>query len=818
MNLDFSQEFQSFLDKLSHDSNETSWSFQYIDDFIVRVLFKGELNGSDFDSLANCFGKLQNEYFKQANYLIFIFDFTEFKKMPSDTRERLIESELFKNEKIDILLYGANYFVSTIAKIINGRFRRKPLLVTKNEQDAFDTARQLISKYLDKNNIAIGNEKTHQMSEQNVQLGNKSYKMITKQGWTYSDPRSDYSYKIDLIDDTIFIARPSGYISYRNSLIANVLFDKIINSEIGHFGKYYRIQDYTAVIGSENKARRDFTNYIISGIEQINLLVFYGLNRTMKIVVKLGKLVHPSFEKVKITDTFEEALQLVLAHKYKSVQTKESRDLSDPKATASDGQNASTNIPKPDYVKDFNVYKNLLFDRISKIAFKDEQKYIPVNIREDNLFYDLFSAVQLLHEDFSEFRSERDAIQAKLDWHNNTHLSEINYLKIENAAKLRQKNCFIRMSGHELNHSLLVILNAYKLLRNETDLEKQKSLQETINSASITLHEGIAQLKSGLDENFSPIVLSESLFNYRKNIEQLVEVAQINMLFKTIVFENRIESNFPTFLIGDKRKLSQVICIFLENAIKFTSKGFIKINTEVIHRSASQVHFRVQVTDSGIGMDEHTKNQLLNENESFDEQPIQQKKGDGWLIAKSIAKALNGKIGFESDPESYRDGIGSTFWFEATFNIGFHDKTAQMNTARLNKKYFPGQKSHAFEGESALFLMDDSVRQNLLAKILNNLGISERIKFNYESLESCTGDFRFVFLNIQLIGNEELQHIKQTISQLKAQNSNSNATYIAVADALIDPLIEDYRKAGIDYFIKKTFTNEDIEQFLLNLK
>lgn len=817
MDLELKKQLESRLSKLDFSDEELQfgWNFQLIDEYIILFQPFGSLTTNSYKNLEEKFDELQSEYFKKAEFLVFLFDFSRFKKASSEVRSRIMDADVFKNEKVKIIVFGMNYFVSTIAKIISNKQIDKRLYVVKDKTTGLETAQTLISNFITKKAEELRRPNYHSQSENTIQVGEKSFSVLSRQAWTYNDPSSDYSYKIDIIDNNILLARPSGYIKYQNSVMANVLFDKIVNRELKKGDNYYRIQDYTSVSGSENKARRDFSNYIINGIERIDLVVFYGLNRTMKTVVRLGKLIHPAFDKVRISDTFEHALELIIADKYKdspSSKNRESKNKANLEYHSPQEEIADLKAKNKSIIKENERNSKILFDRLSKIVFGSSKDYLPVKVDEDNPFYDLFGAAQLLYEDFNELQNERNDIRKKLKRMISDRTKEIEDLNVANSSKLKSKNSFIRIRAHELSLSLDAILNAVELFRQEENPEAQKSLVEIVRMASITLQDGISQLKSYNEADYESEMLSESMFNYKKNMTQLVEVARMGYTGGRVFFENSVEKSMPTFLIGDKRKLNQIVNVYLENAIKYTRDGFIKIHTQVLDKTATQIRFKLIVEDSGIGIDKDTQTHLF-KNDFVEQENIENEgKGFGLLIAKNLARLLDAEVGFESEL-----GKGSKFWIELTLNIGYHDKVSQMHAVRDQRKK-KAKKNLPFDGNRALLIFEDEFRRNILDRILLKKGIQVRVKLNSEFLEDITGNFDFVFICLQLTGGKEISSFKMLKNKIDAKNDFAKPIYVGCIDSDIDPIMENYRRAGIDYFLNKNFRITDIDQFLEELK
>uniref|UniRef100_UPI0026317B08 sensor histidine kinase n=1 Tax=Bacteroides sp. TaxID=29523 RepID=UPI0026317B08 len=105
-------------------------------------------------------------------------------------------------------------------------------------------------------------------------------------------------------------------------------------------------------------------------------------------------------------------------------------------------------------------------------------------------------------------------------------------------------------------------------------------------------------------------------------------------------------------ILSDRNRLNQVIANFVNNAIKFTSTGSIRVGYDKI----DEKNIRFYVADTGIGIDAERQTQIF---ERFIKlNSFVHGTGLGLSISKSIVEQLGGTIGVDSTP-----GEGSCFWF-----------------------------------------------------------------------------------------------------------------------------------------------------------
>ncbi len=124
----------------------------------------------------------------------------------------------------------------------------------------------------------------------------------------------------------------------------------------------------------------------------------------------------------------------------------------------------------------------------------------------------------------------------------------------------------------------------------------------------------------------------------------------------------------------DVSKIRQVIINFIDNAIYYTKAGSVTVTL-----SSDQLHVRLTVSDTGIGVPEEAKKQLFTK--FFRAENARNLRPDGTglglFLAKKVIEAEGGQILFES-----REGQGSLFGFElaipATINHKPHKAPAVM--------------------------------------------------------------------------------------------------------------------------------------------
>ncbi|MBI5931765.1 MAG: HAMP domain-containing protein [Chloroflexi bacterium] len=144
---------------------------------------------------------------------------------------------------------------------------------------------------------------------------------------------------------------------------------------------------------------------------------------------------------------------------------------------------------------------------------------------------------------------------------------------------------------------------------------------------------------------FSPRALSEHM------------ASQMSVLAKenNLKFEIKVESDVPEQLIGDEKRIEQVVVNLLSNAFKFTQQGSVRLD---ITTNLAEKQWAIAVTDTGIGIPPHAINLIFEEFRQLDGTSTRayQGSGLGLAITRNLVRIMSGEIKVQS-----KLGEGSTF-------------------------------------------------------------------------------------------------------------------------------------------------------------
>lgn len=218
----------------------------------------------------------------------------------------------------------------------------------------------------------------------------------------------------------------------------------------------------------------------------------------------------------------------------------------------------------------------------------------------------------------------------------------------ENTNRL--KSAFLANMSHEIRTPLNAIVGFSDLLGMTDDTEERQTFVQLIRKNNELLLQIIADI---LD--MSKIEAGTLEFNIKEmDVNQLCDGIVQAMRMKAqpgveIIFDEHLPE---CHIISEPNRLNQVISNFINNAIKFTSQGSIRLGYEQIDDS----HLRFHVTDTGTGIEPEKCPRVFDRFVKLTS--YVPGTGLGLPICKSIIEQLGGTIGVNSEV-----GKGSTFWF-----------------------------------------------------------------------------------------------------------------------------------------------------------
>lgn len=302
---------------------------------------------------------------------------------------------------------------------------------------------------------------------------------------------------------------------------------------------------------------------------------------------------------------------------------------------------------------------------------------------------------------------------------------ELKIAKEEAEKASRSKSAFLANISHEIRTPMNAVLGFSDLLHSRIHDPVLKGYLNSIKSSGNTLLNllndilDLSKIEAGkMSLNPSPI----NLFNV---FDEIKYIFSLKALEKGLDYSFEIDERIPKSLLLDELRLKQILLNLVDNAVKFTEKGIIKVGAKRIDKrnNPDKVDLSIFVEDTGIGIPPHMQESIF---ESFRQQDDQDKRkyqgtGLGLAITKRLIELFNGEIRLKSQPDKgskfevvlkdievskplkiLNTGSGGKIRFE---DSALKDKVivlidGQKSNRDLIKEVFYHSKSKVIEGEN----------------------------------------------------------------------------------------------------------------------
>ncbi len=301
---------------------------------------------------------------------------------------------------------------------------------------------------------------------------------------------------------------------------------------------------------------------------------------------------------------------------------------------------------------------------------------IEVEIHSDALELNGKNVVVFISQDITQHKqTERELIRAR-----------------ETALEAyRLKSEFLTNVSHEIRTPLNGIIGMTGLLLKSALPNKEKEWAEIIRSSGDALLSIVNQVHDFSRAESGKIEFEKLDFNLMDLIRKTSAIFSYAAKNKKIQLVVHPPSDRPLHVHGDPERLRQVLMNLLDNALKFTHQGEVRVLVDKLSEDDDNIMLKISVRDTGIGIPSQAHARLFRPFSQADSSTTRKYGGTGLglAICEKIITMMGGEIGFESEWDH-----GSTFWFKMNFKKYQNPtETPARNMAPSDKIGYKSQKN-----------------------------------------------------------------------------------------------------------------------------
>lgn len=366
-------------------------------------------------------------------------------------------------------------------------------------------------------------------------------------------------------------------------------------------------------------------------------------------------------------------------------------------------------------------------------------------------------------------------------------------------AANRAKSMFLAKMSHEIRTPLSIIFGMLNLSKSKDPPPAHAQyIQKSLTATNMVLYLiddilDYSKIESG------NINLQKETFDLHAVIHEIHELMLWEANVKSLHFKTNIDKEVPRWLTGDPHRLKQVIMNLLSNAIKYTPEGQVSFTVHSLDSdNPDKIKIQFTVSDTGPGIPENQKHSLFESFQQLNETHAREQPGVGLglAICKKLVSLWQGEIWFENNEKK-----GATFHF--TLISAKASEPENNNKQGLNDS----NQAQLATPPHVLLAEDNELIREITEEVL--AGIGAKTDVVPDGMEAFRAVFQrsydIVLMDVNMANADGI-----TATRLIRQKLNSKIPIVALTAYVIKEKRDLCIDAGMDDFISKPFTAQDI--------
>ncbi len=388
-------------------------------------------------------------------------------------------------------------------------------------------------------------------------------------------------------------------------------------------------------------------------------------------------------------------------------------------------------------------------------------------------------------------------------------IASINQMREKAEAANKAKTAFLANMSHEIRTPMNAVVGLSELIIEESRGRKMYDYACDIKSAALNLLSIINDILDLSKVEAGKMVLADEDYYTQILIQDTVNLVKVAAAQKGLKMKLDMSDELPHILHGDEGRIRQILINLLNNAIKFTKYGYVRLAVSGIYTEYGKYELKFVVEDTGIGIREEDFKHIYESFQQLDMNINRKNEGTGLglAITKSFVNLMNGSIEVESEY-----GKGTRFIVKIIQDV-ISNKTIKDEPVTRESLQKTDMRMFICEGYKVLAVDDNIVNRKIVVAMMKEYGFDvDESDSGKRAIELAKEKSYDMILMDHMM--PEMDGVETTRIIREQCPLNDSAIIVALTANAIAGAREMYLSNGFKDFLAKPFERVQLHEML----